>query len=83
MNTKYKKPIRTLTERQTRLAELIAEGKHCLISCMEMAGYKHSTAVAQARRTRANPLIQKAIIKARLKRGLYCTEEEKALIGVE
>ncbi len=76
-----KKPTRTLSERQKRLAELVAEGKYCMIEAMEKAGYKHSTACAQARRTRSNPLVRKAIVKARLKRGLYCSAEELELIG--
>ena len=70
-----------LSEKEARFVQLIGEGKHSQAVCLRMAGYSRSVALTQGARIRRNPRVQKAIIAERVKRGLFCTEAEFALIG--
>lgn len=72
--------IRRLSEREKRLVQLLIDG-HGFSSAMLKAGYSRSTACTQQRRTREKPGIQRALISARIEKGLYVTDEEKALVG--
>lgn len=83
--TKHKRQTRSLSERETRLVQLLSEGKgingHDFYDVMLKAGYSRSTACSQQGRTRTKLPIQKAIISARITKGLYVTPEERALVG--
>ena len=70
-----------LSEKEARFVQLVGEGKHALGWCLRMAGYSRSTAETQGARIRRRPRVQRAIIAERVKRGLFCTEAELALVG--
>lgn len=81
---KHKRPNSSrLSEREQRLVQLISEGRHTLTRCLIMSGYSRSTALTQGVRVRRKPRVQKAIILERIKRGLFCSNQELALVGRE
>ncbi len=81
MDKNKRKRSTKLSERERRFVQLVAEGRHCLSRCLLMSGYSRTTAISQAARIRRRPRVQKAIIEERIKRGLFCSNEELALVG--
>lgn len=79
MTIKHKKPTRVLSEREKRLVQLLIDG-HGFTSAMLKAGYRRTTACTQAKRTRSKPEIQRALIAARIAKGQYVTDAERALV---
>lgn len=80
-----KRKRRELSEREKRLVQLLIDGcgidGHGFTRAMLQAGYPRTTACTQSKRTRSKPAIQRALIEARIAKGLYVTPEERALVG--
>jgi hypothetical protein len=70
-----------LSDRERRLVQLIDEKRFCLGRCLLMSGYARSTALTQGARVIRKPHVRRAIIENRVKRGLFCSDEELALVG--
>jgi len=79
MANKRNRPTRALSERELRLKQLLLDG-HGFTEAMLRAGYARSTAETQTRRTREKPAIRRAIVAARILKGLYVTAEERDLL---
>ncbi len=74
-----KRTADTLSEKERKFVQALLDGE-CLTGAMLEAGYSRSVACAHQARVRNRPRVRKALIAEYIKRGLFVTDEERALV---